>query len=131
VDPNDGAARVVSSGGNRVEVWKLQTSPRPKLTGVAYAAIPSGQNGGFFTSVSSNGNASPIVWALSRPVSQQAGILLYAFNPESAGRMTPLFKSYAGPWPNQGGDSNLVPMVANGKVYVASNKHLQIFGLKP
>jgi hypothetical protein len=131
VDPNDDAARVVSSGGNRVQVWKLQTSPRPKLTRVAYAAIPSGQNGGFFTSVSSNGNASPIVWALSRPVSQQAGIFLYAFNPESAGRMTRLFKSYAGTWPNQGGNSNLVPVVANGKVYVASNKHLQIFGLKP
>src|SRR5271163_5015620 len=32
VDPTDGAARVVSSGGNRVEVWKLTTSPGPKLS---------------------------------------------------------------------------------------------------
>jgi hypothetical protein len=29
-----------------------------------------------------------------------------------------------------GGNSNQVPVVANGKVYVASNKQLQIFGLK-
>jgi hypothetical protein len=131
VDPNDGLARVVSSGGNRIEVWKLETSPHAKLTGVTSATISSGQNGGFFTSVSSNGNASPIIWALSRPVSQQADhIGLYAFNPETGGsKMTLLFKSHAGAWPNQGGDSNLVPVVANGKVYVASNKQLQIFGL--
>jgi hypothetical protein len=129
VDPNDGAARVVSSGGNRIAVWKLQTSPNPKLTGVAFASIPSGQDGGFFTSVSSNGNASPIIWALSRPVSQQAGVVLYAFNPEPGGRMTQLFKHAAGAWPNQGGNSNLVPVVANGQVYVGAYKRLQVFGL--
>jgi hypothetical protein len=131
VDPSDGLARVVSSGGNKVEVWKLQTSPKPKLSPVAAATISSGQNGGFFTSVSSNGTASPIIWALSRPVSQQAdSIGLYAFNPESGStKLTPLFKISAGAWPNQGGDSNLVPVVANGKVYVATNKQLQIFGL--
>jgi hypothetical protein len=130
VDPTDGLARVVSSGGNKVEVWKLQTSPT-KLTGVASGTISSGQNGGFFTSVSSNGNASPIIWALSRPLSQQAyNIALYAFNPDSGGsKMTLLFESRAGSWPNQGGDSNQVPVVANGKVYVASNKQLRIFGL--
>jgi hypothetical protein len=134
VDPTDGAARVVSSGGNRVEVWKLSTSSSPKLTGVARsAALSTGQFGGFFTSVSSNGSANPIIWALSRPVSHNpASILLYAFNPDSGGTgMTTLFHSPAGLWPNQGGDSNQVPTVANGKVYVASNKQLKIFGLKP
>ena len=35
----------------------------------------------------------------------------------------------AGTWPNTGGNSNLVPVVANGKVYVASFKTLSIFGL--
>jgi hypothetical protein len=44
--------------------------------------------------------------------------------------MTQLFKGGAGPWPNTGGNSNLVPVVANGQVNVASNKQLQIFGLK-
>src|ERR1039457_3561242 len=39
VDPADGLARVVSSGGNAVGVWKLQTSPTPKLTIVAHGAI--------------------------------------------------------------------------------------------
>src|SRR5713226_7826321 len=133
VDPIDGAARVVSSGGNRVKVWKLVTSPSAKLMGVAQSpTISTGQNGGFFTSVSSNGNASPIIWALSRPVSHNpANIVLYAFNPDSgAATMTTLCHGVAGLWPNQGGDSNQVPIIANGKVYVASNKQLRIFGLK-
>ncbi len=132
VDPTDGLARVVSSGGNRVQVWKLQTSPNPKLTGVTSGTISAGgQDPGFFTSVSSNGNANPIIWALSRPLSPgQPGILLYAFNPEAGGsKMTPIYKNQAGSWPNQGGNSNLVPTIANGKVYVASYAALQVFGL--
>jgi hypothetical protein len=45
--------------------------------------------------------------------------------------MTLLFHANAGAWPNFGGDLNQVPVVANGKVYVATDKQLQIFGLKP
>jgi hypothetical protein len=44
--------------------------------------------------------------------------------------MVPLFHANAGSWPNVTGDLNQVPVVANGKVYVASDKQLQIFGLK-
>jgi hypothetical protein len=133
VDPTDGYARVVSSGGKKVEAWKLTTSPSPKLTNVASsAALSTGQDPGFFTSVSSNGSANPIIWALSRPLTAKStGISLYAFNPDSGGStMTQLFKGSAGSWPNFGGNSNTVPVVANGKVYVVSNKQLQIFGLK-
>jgi hypothetical protein len=134
VDPNDGLARVVTSGGTALEVWKLQTSPTPTLTMVTAAAIlVSQQNPGFFTSVSSNGTANPIIWALSRPAkASNAPIYLYAFNPESGGaKMRQLFRGVAGNWQNLGGNSNLVPVVANGEVFVASNQQLQIFGLKP
>ncbi len=134
VDPTDGLARVVSSGGNVVDVWKLETSPTPSLTNVTHSpGLTTGQNGGFFTSVSSNGTANPIIWALARPTSQKPpSMLLYAFNPESGKKlMTQLFKTVGGSWPNQGGDSNQVPMIANGMVYVASFKELRIFGLKP
>ena len=36
----------------------------------------------------------------------------------------------AGTWPNTGGNSNLVPVVANGEVFVASHAQLKIFGIK-
>ena len=134
VDPSDGLARVVSSGGSTVGVWRLQTSPSPSLTQVkSSTAIELGsQNPGFFTSISSNGTANPIIWALSHPANANpAPILLYAFNPEQSGStMTPIFQATAGNWPNVGGNSNLVPVVANGKAFVASNKQLRIFGLR-
>jgi len=133
VDPRDGAARVVSSGGQRVIVWKLETSPQPKLTPVSRSPVlRSGQFPGFFTSISSNGETNPIIWALARPLSQSTNAVgLYAFNPEVPGQtMTPLLHVMAGAWPNVGGDLNQVPVIANGRVYVATNKQLQIFGLK-
>jgi hypothetical protein len=127
----DGAARVVSSGGNQVMVWKLQTSPKPILTKVAQSSsLPGGQNGGFFTSVSSNGNSNTIVWALARPVSAtKYGVNLFALNPDAGKTMKVLFHVIAGAWPNFNGDINQAPVVANGKVYVATNKKLKIFGL--
>jgi hypothetical protein len=39
VDPSDGAARVVSSGGSSIEVWKLATSPQVALTNVTNASV--------------------------------------------------------------------------------------------
>ncbi len=133
VDPSDGSARVVTSGGRAVGVWKLQTSPKPSLAKVSSSpSVGMGQHPGFFTSVSSNGTASPIIWAVSRPpnTSTQYPIFLDAFDPESGATMTRLFKANAGYWPNITGNSNAVPVVANGRVFVASNKLLRIFGLK-
>lgn len=130
---SDSVARVVSSGGSTVEVWKLQTSPTTALTLVNHSLnIAGGQDPGFFTSISSNGNSDAIVWALSRPESQtDSAVFLYAFNPVvGGGGMKALFKARAGAWPNVGGNSNLVPVVANGEVFVTSDKQLQIFGLK-
>ncbi len=130
VDPDDSVARVVSSGGSTVEVWKLQTSPTTSLKLVAQSAsIGGGQDPGFFTSISSNGTGNAIIWALSRPASGNPAIYLYAFNPDSGTNMEPLFRGQAGEWPNFGGNSNLVPVVANGEVFVASHNQLQIFGL--
>jgi hypothetical protein len=132
VDPTDSLGRVVSSGGKSVEVWQVQTADNPSLNEVAHSAgIGGGQDPGFFTSISSNGTSSPIIWALSRPQSSSAPqVYLYAFNPDAGSSMRPLYKSRAGIWINQGGNSNLVPVVANGEVFVASDKTLIIFGLK-
>jgi len=131
VDP-DGAARVVSSGGKTIKVWKLQTSPKVTLTNVTSSgSVGGGQSGGFFTSISSNGSSNPIIWSLSHPAGSGKTVSLYAFNPDSSGSsMTQLLKAAAGNWPNLFGNANLVPVVADGQVFVASKMQLRIFGLK-
>ncbi len=132
VDPKDSLARVVSSGGSAVMIWKLQSSPTPSLSLVATSislSTNSAQDAGFFTSVSSNGTSNPIVWAISRPTTSDLNVYLYAFDPDSGGKMTTLFRGAAGTWPNTGGNANLVPIVANGQVFVGSYAQLQIFGL--
>lgn len=128
---SDGIGRIVASGGTKVGIWQVQTRQQgnPQLALQAQSAsVPNGQDGGFFTSVSSNGTTanSAVIWAISRPTdANPADIYLYAF--DDAGNT--LFSGLAGNWPNVGGNSNTVPTVANGKVYVASDQALAIFGL--
>jgi hypothetical protein len=132
---NGSTPSVVTSGAAAVKVFTLATSPSPALTSVTSNTITTGQNHGFFTAVSSNGTSTPIVWALSRPVSAGSpSMTLYAFNPNQKngkGGMTLLYSAVAGQWPNYSGDSNQVPTIANGMVYVASYQQLNIFGLLP
>jgi hypothetical protein len=131
VDPKDGAPRIVSSGGKSIQVWKLRTSPSPGLTLVGSSgSIGGGQTPGFFTAVSSNGKTNAIIWALSHPAGN-ATINLYAFNPDLGGtKIKQIFRASAGSWPNPANNSNQVPVVALGEVFVASSQQLQIFGLK-
>jgi hypothetical protein len=132
----DGVARVVSSGGREVRVWKLATSPKPALKQESTSPflIGGAQDPGFFTSISSSGTTNPIIWVLARPPasSPRSPVYLYAFNPDAinGSTMTELFKGVGGYWPNLTGNSNLVPVVANGQVFVASYQELQIFGIK-
>jgi len=129
IDPSDLTARVVSSGGSTVSIWKVQTSPNVTLINTANSTtFNSGQDPGFFTSILSNQYASPIVWAISRPFGSPYAVNLYAFDPEAG--LKQLFSGQAGTWPNTGGNANLVPVVANGKVFVTSYKQIVAFGLK-
>lgn len=135
VDPSDGLGRVVASGGLHVLVYKVQTSPKVKLVKASQSPgiVSTVQDAGFFTTISSNGTSNPIIWAVSRPTSASGHpIYLYAFNPESVtnGTMKQLAKVRAGAWTNTGGNSNLVPLVANGEVFVASHNQLRVFGIK-
>ena len=142
---SDGIGRVVSSGCSgctttsgatlaQITVWKVQTSPTVAFVQEG-AALPvaSGQDGGTFTAVSSNGTmaGTTVIWATGEPVdSNPAAVNLYAFGAAPSGGTLPLlYSSRAGSWPNTGANANIVPVVANGKVYVASNKQLTIFGL--
>jgi outer membrane protein assembly factor BamB len=128
---SDGIGRVISSAGATVQTWQVQTTPAPTLVAEGSASVQqSEQDPGFFTSVSShNGNLpGAIIWAVARP-SGSAPLTLYAFAAAaSGGTLKQLYSSPAGQWPNLGGNADIVPVVANGKVYVASNKALMIFG---
>ena len=128
---SDGIGRVVSSGGNNINVWKVQTSPSTALVADPDFTSPSisgAQDPGFFTSVSSNGttSGSAVIWAVGRPYNGTYDVTLYAFNAASGAQ---LYAGTAGNWPNTTGNANIVPMVANGKVYVASYRMLSIFGV--
>jgi hypothetical protein len=126
---SDGVGRVVSSGGTTEQVWRVQTSPTVALVQESTSTeLVSGQDSGFFTAVSSNETTpqTAIIWATTRPTTTQGNITLYALN---AADSSTIWSSVAGTWPNVGENANVVPVVANGKVYVWGGDNLAILGL--
>jgi hypothetical protein len=132
-----GTGRVVTSQGKFLHTWHVNSPPSLSLAGTS--TVTTGQDPGFFTSVSSKSSdgtpygkaasGTAIIWAVGRPTSTTA-VNLFAFAAlSSGGTYKLLFSSPAGSWPNTGGNANIVPVVANGKVYVAANKALTIFGV--
>jgi hypothetical protein len=129
----DGVGRLVTSQGHVIQTFKLPTSSlSPEGTS---ATVSAGQDHGFFTTVSCHGSGAfgncantPIIWAVSRPTSSTSGVDLSAFSGLAAsGSYRLLFGPVnVGPWPNIGGNSNIVPTVSNGRVYVASWETLAI-----
>ena len=70
---------------------------------------------------------NPIIWAVDRPADTNYELTLWAYDP-TQGAM--LGSWPAGTWPNSPDEySKVVPVVANGQVYVASYQQLAIFGL--
>lgn len=129
---SDSVPRIVASGGNGVTVWKVQTSPTIGLTQTASSpSLPGAQDPGFFTTVSSAGrNAGAIIWALARPQQIPGNLTLFAFESDATGNspLETLYQGSAGSWVDYNGNADTVPVVANGKVYVASYQQLDIFG---
>ncbi len=127
----DNVPRVVTSAGNVAQMWAVSTSSGPSLTLQAQTSLSTGQAGGFFTSISSNGTTpnTAIVWAVTRPTNTtNTYMTLVAMDP--ANNLTPIFSANAGTWPFASqADSNTVPAVSGGRVYVASYESLAIFGL--
>jgi hypothetical protein len=129
----DGISRVVTSHGNTLRTWQVQIPLAPEAAATIAA---SEQDPGFFTSISSQssdgtryGKAKPgsaIIWAVGRPTgagTNPTAITLYAFDARPSGSpptFKKLFSASAGSWPNTGGNANTVPVVFDGKVYVAS-----------
>ena len=137
----DGNSHVLSGGGNGVTDWLLQTSPSVQLiqgtsTG-PWAADGLPEYGGAIPVVSSNGTTpgTAIVWFIQKPQTSSDNdpgtpVTLMAY--DATNLQNPLISIQAGTWTHAvNSNANIVPTVANGRVYVASNKQLQIFGLLP
>ncbi len=129
---SDSAPRIVASGGFQMTVWKVLSTAEKLSLAALSPTLPSGQDPGFFTAISSDGSkAGAIIWAVARPQTVPGNITLLAFKsePSGSGPLQTLFQAPAGSWASPGGNANLVPVVANGQVYVASFQQLDIFGL--
>lgn len=135
---SNGTPYVVTGGRSGVTNWQLQTtSPylvQQSTTGpTVVAGLPD--QGGTMPVISSNGttSGSAVVWFIQRPSTSSimnpgTPVTLWAYS--GADLTTPLFSAQAGTWLNANhSNAELVPTVSNGRVYIASNKQLQIFGL--
>lgn len=127
---------VITSGGTNLSEWSITTQgglPSLSLVAATPSAVESSlHDPGFFTSVSSNGtlSGSAIIWAVGHGPGETNTVTLHAFNATpSNGTLTVLWSGLAGVWWWSTSNPNIVPTVANGRVYVASIKELEIFGL--
>jgi hypothetical protein len=130
---------IVASGNIQITLWSITQSgsqaPYLVRTGISPQLEPNpAQDPGHLTTVSSAGTGSNvIIWSVTRPMSSTDNtVFLAAFSltPNSSGQLTQLTRQIAGDWPYTTGDAYIVPVVANGKVYVASYKFLSIFGVQ-
>jgi hypothetical protein len=106
-------------------------APTLALESTSPTLLPaSGQDPGFFTTISSNGQTAgtAVIWAVSRPADSTKSVYLQAFDP--ANGSANIYAAVAGTWARAGSsDANIVPVVADGLVFVASYDNLSIFGL--
>ncbi len=138
---SDGTPRVITGGNNGVISWKLETSPTTQVvleastSSSVVAGLPD--DGGVMPVVSSNGTvpSTAIIWFVQRPASnsdQDPGTPITLTAYAASNLSQPLISLQAGTWVHAvNSNANLVPTVSNGRVYVASNKQLQIFGILP
>jgi len=138
---SDGRSYILTGGSNGVTSWQLQTTPSTQM--VKKTSTGSGpadglpDYGGAIPVVSSNGTAagSAVVWFIQKPQTSSDNdpgtpVALMAY--DAANLTSQLFTAPAGTWTHAvNSNANIVPTVANGKVYIASYRQLQIFGLLP
>ncbi len=136
---SDGATHVVTGGGNGVTSWKLKTSPTVQLveetsTGPGPVnGLPD--NGGAVPVVSSNGTTAgtAVVWYVQKPsissdMNPGTPLTLHAY--AASDFIHPLLSILGGTWTHAvNSNANIVPTVAKGRVYIASNMQLRIYGL--
>lgn len=136
---SDGSIHVLTGGGSGVISWKLQTSPSVQLVqeGTTGSGTVNGlpDGGGVMPVVSSNGTtaATAVVWFVQRPsissdMNPGTPVTLHAYAANNLSQQ--LISILGGTWTHAvNSNANIVPTVAKGRVYVASNMQLRIYGL--
>jgi hypothetical protein len=125
---SDGVGRLVSGGGTTAQIWQVRTSPAVHLVRQSVSApLTSGQDRGFFTTVSSNGTTAntAIIWVVGRPTTVGGPLTVYALNGADA---STLFSASFGAWTIPNANAEITPVVANGNVYIAVENYLYILG---
>jgi hypothetical protein len=129
---SDGVARIASGGASSISTLKLLASGgATALVAEHSQVLASGQDPGVFPSVSSNGTVagSQVIWAVARPRAAPFNVNLVAFDNLANKIIYTSSGAEAGTWPNGSANANIVPVVADGLVFVGSYKNLAIFGI--
>jgi len=132
-----GRTYVVGSGGNILNLLEIGVDD-PNATVfkpiASSSPLPVGRwPSGYFTTISSNNGYEPIIWTVSRSPNHTTPMTLLAYRglPKDGGADLPmLYSAPVGAWSFKL-NSNITPVVANGKVYVAGDSQVMIFGLAP
>lgn len=119
-----------------MNAYTLSTSPYGlNQTSSTNVGALETRNGGVTPVVSSNGMqaGTAVVWAVQNPpgnINGTGAIKLYAF--DGANLAHTLYSATAGQWTQNGntGGALVTPLVANGRVYLATDGQLSVFGIK-
>jgi hypothetical protein len=130
-----GNQKILYGGSPSLHAYTLTTKPYA-LTLTSSTAVGSleNRNNGVTPVVSSNGTASgtAVVWTIMTPSGGLNGtgtITLYAF--DGANLAHKLYSAAAGVWTGNGntGGALITPLVANGRVYLATDGMVSVFGI--
>jgi hypothetical protein len=128
---------------SNLQQWSLRvpTSGSPSLSLASEGSYTEpGASGGYYTgtflgaspSISANGTSDGIVW-VDDWVRDQGNPIQYLYAYNATNVTTPLWTSLQNPTRDGAGGSQkfAVPTVADGKVFLASDSQLQVYGLLP
>ena len=132
-----GIQKIIYGGTPNLNSYALGFAPSYGLTFTSGTNVGTleNRNAGVTPVVSSNGTqaGSAVVWAIKTPGGDLTGtgtIALYAF--DGANLAHRLYSATAGQWTENGdtGGALITPLVANGRVYLATDGQVTVFGTK-